>query len=554
VRPLWQRSSFLEALIAHNRAEIEQLERSVRLRVGRAVALAWRRPWRWWGAGLEIAGALRDGRAEHFDGEESALATTPAGAYPDVGEPEVLAALRRRNAELVAQLEAIRGSRGFTVGSALAERQSVGQVVDALFDKRGRAHRAQPRFEPPTTDFVPAVAVGVCGPRWFRELIAHGWPVVELHEAELVLVWDLGDPDSAAGLQAARERDQRIVVWSEDPELGPAIAPQLHSPIGWWEGLEGQRPSFEAEAPLEWQRAFDAGRGLIDTAVELETIFGELELAETSLTGEWGGRARRVIAMRAVHERHTVGHRIVEICRRVGLPVSELTPLVAVVVCSNRPEHLPKVVANLARLDYPRLEIGYIAHGSGFDLGPLEEMCQERGYSLQTGTAPDHYNMGQVRQLSHELSTGDWLAKLDDDDHYGPGYVRDGIWQARMSGAGMVTKRSPCVEFEGHAALYCGPPSRYFRYLFSSGAGGMLIRRDAALDVGVRPVPHSEDMGLVLDFARAGIPVLAGDPFNYVYRRGAAGSHNWERSREQVIAAMALRQVDERFAPSDFFF
>jgi hypothetical protein len=225
-----------------------------------------------------------------------------------------------------------------------------------------------------------------------------------------------------------------------------------------------------------------------------------------------------------------------------------------VVVCSNRPENLARVVANLARLDYPRLEVGFVAHGAGFDLGPLVELCQERGYPLRHTRAPESLNIGQVRQLSHELSSGTWLAKLDDDDHYGPGYVRDGVWQARMGSAAMVVKGAPIVEFEGESRLQAAPVTRHFRYLMSPGAGGMLLRRDVALGIGVRPVERWEDRGLVLDFARAGMPILCSDPFNYVYRRGRAGGHNWELERSEVIAAMSLEVAGENLRAGDFCF
>ena len=72
--------------------------------------------------------------------------------------------------------------------------------------------------------------------------------------------------------------------------------------------------------------------------------------------------------------------------------------------------------------------------------------------------------LGDCLNLGVEAASGEYVAKMDDDDHYGERYLSDSVLAASFSGAEVVGKGTYFVHFEGtdETALRVNTPDHTF--------------------------------------------------------------------------------------------
>jgi len=201
-------------------------------------------------------------------------------------------------------------------------------------------------------------------------------------------------------------------------------------------------------------------------------------------------------------------------------------------------------VANVALQDHPNLELVLALHGDGF---PAADPVASDGLALTVLRFPADTVFGHVLGAASVAASGEWVAKMDDDDWYGAEHVSDLVLAAGYSGADLVGKGSEFVYLEGtdvtiRRGLGAGEtPSR------TLSGGTLLVRSSVLRDVnGWRGLPRGVDVALIDDVASAGGTVWRTHPFGYLLHR-TTGRHTWsvderyfERQAEQRWDGLAL--------------
>jgi len=260
-----------------------------------------------------------------------------------------------------------------------------------------------------------------------------------------------------------------------------------------------------------------------------------------------------VAQRRATHADHALPARLRQIRRAAGLPVQR-PPSVSVVAATNRPEMLDRMVANVALQDHPNLELVLALHGDGF---PATDPVAPDGLTLTVLRFAADTVFGHVLSSASAAASGEWVAKMDDDDWYGTEHISDLVLAAGYSGADLVGKGSEFVYLEGagmtiRRGLGAGEaPSR------TLSGGTMLVRSSVLRDIdGWRGLPRGVDVALIDDVASAGGTLWRTHPFGYLLCR-TTGRHTWdvderyfERQAEQRWNGLALdvagvREVSE---------
>jgi hypothetical protein len=250
-----------------------------------------------------------------------------------------------------------------------------------------------------------------------------------------------------------------------------------------------------------------------------------------------------VAQRRATHADHALPARLRQVRRAAGLPVQR-PPGVSVVAATNRPEMLDRMVANVALQDYPNLELVLALHGDGF---PVADPVAPDGLALTVLRFPADAVFGHVLSAASAAASGEWVAKMDDDDWYGTEHISDLVLAAGYSGADLVGKGSEFVYLEGsdvtiRRGLGAGEaPSR------TLSGGTLLVRSSVLRDVdGWRGLPRGVDVALIDDVASAGGALWRTHPFGYLLCR-TTGRHTWsvddryfERQAEQTWDGLAL--------------
>ena len=148
---------------------------------------------------------------------------------------------------------------------------------------------------------------------------------------------------------------------------------------------------------------------------------------------------------------------------------------VAVVCVSMRPLLLDTVVANIERQRDVDLEVVFVANSPDFDMRLVEEAFAGVGRTVIVHP-PARTTLGAALNRAMDMTDARFVAKFDDDDLYGPGFLVDSLRAHGYAGAGVVGKHSYYARLAATGATHVRFPGNEFRY---SGtlAGGTLGHR-----------------------------------------------------------------------------
>jgi len=219
---------------------------------------------------------------------------------------------------------------------------------------------------------------------------------------------------------------------------------------------------------------------------------------------------------------------------------------VTVVCVTNRPEQLDAAIANFTRQRHRGTRFLLITNTSSFD----RALVAARLATVE-GAEARHVDagasLGTCLNLGLDVAATRFVAKFDDDDHYGAEYLGDMVLAHRFADAAVVGKHSHYASFEDGSA-HLRFPGREFEYTSWVAGGTLLIDRLRIGAVRFEDRCLCEDGAFLASCERAGLGVFAADRFNYVQRR--TGANTWAVDRATYLRR-SLRVSDDVEAVAD---
>jgi Glycosyltransferase like family 2 len=267
-----------------------------------------------------------------------------------------------------------------------------------------------------------------------------------------------------------------------------------------------------------------------------------LEAATTTeLADDLGREVRAVRSRRAAMRRHSPGATIARLRVELGLsPSPDRT--VSVVVVTRRPAQLRHVFFSIGRQEQVNAELVLVTHGFEPTVSELDRLRDGVAAEVVVRTAPESLVLGEALNIATECASGDLLAKMDDDDWYGPHHLEDLVQALSWSGATLVgvmqefayladvdvtTRRNVGFSRERAAQHVPGPT--------------MMIRRDDVLSLGGwRPTSIAEDLSLSHAVRESGGGLHETHGLGFVLCRHGQG-HSWKVSSERFLAAASTQ-------------
>ena len=393
--------------------------------------------------------------------------------------------------------------------------------------------------------------------------------------------------DSPAEAAAAASAGVPVALLTEAPSLAaPAFDPALHNPVGWVRHVEHRaaalgppgvlppvRPPAREAKPgdvdalrhchhLEDTAGFHAdaatragtlarlaARGvpvhLADGGPGLDVLLGAelhgLMRAEVRSADTAEREALSIAMRRAALRGHTLRARARQVCEAAGVAPPP-PPRVSVLLATRRPALLARAVAAVAAQRYPRVELVLALHGPGFDPGAVEAALAGIAGPVRVLRLASGRPLGAVLRAAAEAARGTLLAKMDDDDVYGPEHLWDLVLAREYSGAALVGKFPATVYLARRDRTVRCRPVPGETWSRSITGGTMLIgRADLERAGGWRPAPRHVDRALVDDVVRAGGSVYRTHDAGYLLVRHG-GAHTWETDDAFFLAgAEAVR-------------
>lgn len=199
---------------------------------------------------------------------------------------------------------------------------------------------------------------------------------------------------------------------------------------------------------------------------------------------------------------------------------------VSVVLATRRPENVRFAVDQVRRQRGVALQLVLVLHGFSATCAQVRSAVRDLTFPFVVMERPADEVFGDVLNAGVRRCDGDVVAKMDDDDWYGPHHLADLAAAQRWSASEVVGSAADFV--------YLEPLNITLRRRFASEiyaeyvAGGTLVVDRAALLAagGFRSMPRHVDARLLQDLRSLGGRVFRTHGLGYVLRR-TAGGHTW---------------------------
>ncbi|GLW22038.1 hypothetical protein Mame01_20810 [Microbispora amethystogenes] len=208
-------------------------------------------------------------------------------------------------------------------------------------------------------------------------------------------------------------------------------------------------------------------------------------------------------------------------------------PRVSILLCTRRPEMLPFAFEQMERQRGVTAELIVGLHGFTAREAPLPRTPLPVTVIEAPATTP----FGEVLNRMAAAASGSYLAKVDDDDWYGPDHLADLLLARLYSGADLVGSAAEFVYLEQLDVTIrrCIGTERFAPLV----AGGTMLVTRAAFEAagGFRPLPRTVDGQLLQAVEAAGGRIYRTHGFGYVLRRRSAYGHTWRQPVQSFLAS-----------------
>lgn len=256
-------------------------------------------------------------------------------------------------------------------------------------------------------------------------------------------------------------------------------------------------------------------------------------IAKRLLENEWEWLRISHLGYREVMLKHTYEHRAIQIANALGQDIKQESPLVSIVMASNRPHFIDRIIKNVSGQIYPNIEVIIIAQNyNDQELLKLEQKLKDSGKvfrAIHVIRNDSEDTLGKRLNQGIALSQGEYVAKFDDDDFYFPNYLQDMLIPFKFGDYGIVGKKEIFVYLEGQNKTYVRyKGQRHMETNFLTGA--TLVFSKAALNkLSFGDLNKGEDSNILEQAKKENIKMYVADPFNFVvFRSRDVGNHTWQ--------------------------
>ena len=243
------------------------------------------------------------------------------------------------------------------------------------------------------------------------------------------------------------------------------------------------------------------------------------------------------LGYRYVHKHHTYRYRMEDMFLEVGVKSerSARQPSVSVVIATCRPNNVKFAIENYRNQVYGEKELLLVLNNAIFDVGSIEVQTKDL-HNVRIIQIDGSATLGESLNRGVEEASGDYIAKMDDDDYYGENYLLDMMLAANFSEAEILGKGTYFVHMEGAdvmALRNVAPEHEYSSYVCG---GTLIVRRNVLREIPFPNRTRGEDSALLESARKAGCRIYSADVFNFLQvRRADTNRHTWKIEESEYL-------------------
>ena len=218
---------------------------------------------------------------------------------------------------------------------------------------------------------------------------------------------------------------------------------------------------------------------------------------------------------REVLKRHSLYARLLDLSELSESNIYNL-PTVSIILATKRSYYIQRIIDMINLQTYPNIELIVALHGDDFD----DPYIFNTEFPTIFTTVNSNISLGGVLQKATELSHGELIAKMDDDDLYDIDHIWDLVLAYQYSYADLVSKVVKYYYFEEtkNFMVGCIGMSEYDS-IYALGPS-LLLSKNTLYGVGGWPdLNHKEEIELSKNIRKLGGRIYRTHGYGYVYMR-----------------------------------
>jgi glycosyltransferase involved in cell wall biosynthesis len=253
---------------------------------------------------------------------------------------------------------------------------------------------------------------------------------------------------------------------------------------------------------------------------------------------------------RLVCQSHTIQQRLDCFLQDAGSEKRSIkSPLVSCLTVTKRPQYITKVIQNYQRQHYPHKELMVALNRSDVDIEAIQTQIHQAIPEAQVFQIGSERNIGFCLNWLMQHAHGEYWAKMDDDDAYGPHYLQDYVLNAQALDIDLMGKKMGPTYFETlDKTLYRDPSAiPYSDFMLYEGnrhhmAGATFFGKQRLLNQ--NPFPEGRRSSVDVEFFRGvlaqELKILMADDFNLTVFRSAHKDHHTWKIDDAVLVQQAM--------------
>ena len=193
---------------------------------------------------------------------------------------------------------------------------------------------------------------------------------------------------------------------------------------------------------------------------------------------------------------------------------------VSVIIVTNKPHYINNIFANIRRSTYPEKEFLIILNSNCIPASEFEKRAASYS-NIRIFRLDDSVTLGECLNFGVREAKYDYIAKMDDDDYYGPNYLLDQMDLFYDPKIDILSICNQFIEFEHNHRLYVVLSLGEYQNITHGSGATMLARRRVFDTISFQPVNCDEDRLFFIDCVKHHFTIYSGSNFNYLYKRHA---------------------------------
>lgn len=214
--------------------------------------------------------------------------------------------------------------------------------------------------------------------------------------------------------------------------------------------------------------------------------------------------------------------------------------MVSVITPTSKPMYMKNIFDNYSNQRYKNKELIVILNNNQLNLNRWRDFS--KGFkNVQVFQLDETTTVGECLNFAIDQSTGEFIARFDDDDYYGMNYLTDMLTYFGFTEASIVGKTCNFIYFEAFKSLYIERIDHedfnpgvtnynpWHAYIKTLTGATQVIKREVFDCIRYPLLESNEDRIFSRECQSKGIRQYAADPFNYtIVRHPDKNFHTWK--------------------------